>query len=230
MEDHSTAISNDPAVTACWSRIGVSGDRSCGQLAQHVHCRNCPVQAAAARSLLERLAPQDYQHDWTVHFAQPVPSLDAEMSSVVIFRIGSEWFALPTKSCLEVITARPIHSLPHRSDGVLLGVANVRGELVVCVSLSVLLGVATPGAGDAVGTVSSSKRLLVVGWLEGPIAFLAEEVLSVYRHRVEDAKQPPATVAQARVRFTKAVLSWNGRSVGILDDELLRRAINRRIA
>jgi chemotaxis-related protein WspD len=225
-----TAVSGDTAVDACWSRIGVSGDRSCALLAQHVHCRNCPIQSAAARSLLERPAPQDYQRDWTVHFAQPEPNLDSNMSSVVIFRVGLEWFALPTKSCLEVITARPIHSLPLRSDGVLLGVANVRGELVVCVSLSVLLSVATPGAGDVAGTVTSPKRLLVVGWPEGPIAFLAEEVLSVHRHRVEDSKQAPTTVAQARVRFTKAVLSWDGRSVGILDDDLLRRAINRRIA
>jgi chemotaxis-related protein WspD len=152
------------------------------------------------------------------------------MSSVVIFRVGPEWFALPTKSCLEVITARPIHSLPLRSDGVLLGVANVRGELVVCVCLAALLNVATPGAGNVAGSVTSPNRLLVVSWPEGPIALLATEVSSVYRHRLEDSQQAPATVAQARIRFTKAVLSWDGRTVGVLDDELLRRAINRRIA
>jgi chemotaxis-related protein WspD len=227
---NSALESTATAVDACWSRIGVSGDRSCAQLEQHVHCRNCPVQSAAARSLLERPAPEDYRRDWTVHFAQPTPSLDSPMSSVVIFRLGPERFALPTKSCLEVSTARQIHSLPLRSDGVLLGVASVRGELVVCVSLSALLSVATPGHTDSADPVSAPKRLLVMGCPEGPIAFLADEVLSVYRHRVEDSKPPPATVAQARVRFTKGVLTWNGHTVGILDDESLRRAINRRIA
>lgn len=222
--------STQTAVDACWRRIGVSGDRSCAKLEQHVHCRNCPVQSAAARSLLERPAPEEYQRDWTVHFAQPAACLDSAMSSVVIFRLGSERFALPTKSCLEVITARQVHSLPHRSDGVLLGVANVRGELVICVSLSVLMSVATPDHTNSSDPVSSPKRLLVVGWPEGPIAFLADEVLGVHRHRVEDSKPPPATVAQARVRFTTGILTWNGHTVGILDDELLRRAINRRIA
>ena len=33
---------------ACWRRIGVAGDRTCPELAQHVHCRNCPVYAGAA--------------------------------------------------------------------------------------------------------------------------------------------------------------------------------------
>ncbi len=27
----------------CWNRIGVSGDRSCPELATVVHCHNCPV-------------------------------------------------------------------------------------------------------------------------------------------------------------------------------------------
>jgi chemotaxis-related protein WspD len=226
---NSSAISGDTEVDACWSRIGVRGDRSCTLLAQHIHCRNCPIQASAAHALLERPAPDDYRRTWTEHFARTAPNRDSEMSSVVIFRVGLEWFALPTKTCLEVITARAIHSLPLRSDGVLLGLAAVRGELVVCVSLAVLLSVATSAPDGAIPAVALPKRLLVVGWPEGPIALLVEEVLSVYRHRVEDLRQAPATVAQAQVRFTKAVLSLDGRSIGILDDELLRNAINRRI-
>ena len=37
------AIVND-----CWNRIGVRGDRSCPELKQYVHCRNCPVYSAGA--------------------------------------------------------------------------------------------------------------------------------------------------------------------------------------
>jgi len=43
---------------ACWRRIGVSGDRSCPELAQHVHCRNCPVYAGAAQRLPARRVGQ----------------------------------------------------------------------------------------------------------------------------------------------------------------------------
>ena len=35
------------AIDDCWNRIGVLGDGSCPRLAEHIHCRNCPVHAAA---------------------------------------------------------------------------------------------------------------------------------------------------------------------------------------
>jgi chemotaxis-related protein WspD len=217
-------------VDACWSRIGVQGDRSCAQLVQHIHCRNCPTQSAAARSLLDRPAPDGYLRGWAEQLALPAPVVDAETCSVVIFRVGTEWFGLPTKSCTEVIGLRPIHSLPHRSDGVLLGFASVRGELVVCISLAVLLSVSSPGASGEVQALAATKRLLVVGWPEGPVALLVDEVLSVHRHSAEDLKEVPATVAHAQVKFTKAVLPLKERNVGVLDDELLRSAINRSVA
>src|SRR2546422_1979826 len=39
------------------------------------------------------------------------------------------------RSIAEVAERRVIHSLPHRRTGIVLGVVNVRGELLVCVSL-----------------------------------------------------------------------------------------------
>ena len=55
-----------PAVAeGCWHRIGVSGDRSCPELASFVHCRNCPVFAAAARGFFDRPAPEGYLAEWT---------------------------------------------------------------------------------------------------------------------------------------------------------------------
>ena len=36
---------------------------------------------------------------------------------------------------------RLIHSLPHRRQGIVLGLVNVRGELLICVSLARLLGI-----------------------------------------------------------------------------------------
>ena len=39
-----------PGAGDCWNKIGVSGDLSCPELNTHIHCRNCPVFAAAARA------------------------------------------------------------------------------------------------------------------------------------------------------------------------------------
>ena len=47
-------------ITDCWNKIGVRGDSSCRELEEHVHCRNCPVHAAAAVALLDREMPGQY--------------------------------------------------------------------------------------------------------------------------------------------------------------------------
>ena len=42
-------------IDECWREIGVSGDRTCPELVEHLHCRNCPTHAQIARKLLDRL-------------------------------------------------------------------------------------------------------------------------------------------------------------------------------
>src|SRR5579872_4617099 len=129
------------AVQDCWNRIGVHGDRSCPELKRYVHCRNCHVFSAGAAERLEGDPPGNYLAEWTRHFGEPRPAADSKTHSFVIFRVGAEWLALPTSVVTEVADSRPIHSLPHRRNSAVLGLVNVRGELLVCVSLGRVLGV-----------------------------------------------------------------------------------------
>lgn len=112
----------------CWNQIGVAGDGTCPELERVVHCRNCPVYSASGRHLLEREPPEDYLREWTQALAEEKgEDKAADTLSVLIFRLGQEWLALPTHVCQEVAEMRPIHILPHRSGPVLLGLANIRG-------------------------------------------------------------------------------------------------------
>src|SRR6202051_4814439 len=80
----------------CWNKIGVNGDGTCRELEQFVHCRNCSVYSAAAAHLLDREPPAGYRRDWTEQFSRAKKRVTPGKMSVVIFRIGSEWLALPT--------------------------------------------------------------------------------------------------------------------------------------
>src|SRR6185369_9775817 len=122
------AASGSPAVNDCWNKIGVHGDSSCAELERHIHCRNCPTYSAAAGRLFERELPADYRSQWTRHFAEEKQATERETHSVVIFRVGAEWLALPARVFLAVSELRPIHSLPHRRNRIVLGLVNVRGE------------------------------------------------------------------------------------------------------
>lgn len=213
---------------ACWTSIGVEGDRSCAKLAEHVHCRNCGVFGSAAAQLLDRPAPPDYLETATRHFARPKEDRPPETHSVVIFRLGDEWLALATPIVTEIATARPIHSLPHRRSGVVLGIVNIRGAVVVAVSLARLLGVGPAAAGRQDGR--SFGRLLVIAHGQGPVAVPVDEVYGVHRFPQSAAGPVPTAVGRAPVVHTQAVFSWNGHAVGWLDEQRIFEAIGRSLA
>ena len=217
---------DQPVINDCWNRIGVRGDGSCPELRQYVHCRNCPVYSAGAAALLDADAPASYFAERTAHFAEPAPAEDGETRSVIIFRVASEWLALPTAVVIEVSNLLPIHSLPHRSNGVVLGVASVRGELLVCVSLSQVVG-AGPVAADHEPRATAYRRLLVIRREAIRLVCPVDEVHGIHRFQSRELQQVPTTVAKATVRYSTAVLPWQGHSVGTLDDQLLFYTLKR---
>ena len=212
-------------VQACWDEIGVQGDATCAELKKVIHCRNCPVYAQAALRLLDRPLLLDYRRAWTEHFAKKRKLASTVRHSALLFRIGSEWLALPAPAFQEVVESRPIHSLPHRRDSVVLGLVNVRGELLICVSLSHLLGL-THGPLPEVPR-RTYARLLVAQGNGSRIVFPADEVRGILRYETPELAEPPAMLAKSRQSYTAGVLRWQERSVGVLDAELLLSSLNR---
>ena len=209
------------AQPSCWKDIGVYGDSSCAQLAQHIHCRNCPVYASAAAQLLDAEVPPRYAQEWTQHVAAEKPAAPLATISVLIFRVAAEWFALPSAIFKEIAGDRLIHSLPHRRNGALLGLVNIRGELLVCTSLELTLGVHA-----AVAAAGSVRRMLVIQQNRDRTVCPVDEVHGIERFPVQDLNPVPATLAGAAA-YTKAVLFWRRRLVGVLDAELLFHTMNR---
>ena len=214
----------------CWNSIGVRGDSSCPELERYVHCRNCPVYSGAARALLDRPLLAADIAERTAHFATPQATGGASTESIVIFRIAAEWLGLPMAVVEEVAPVRAIHSLPHRRSGAVLGVTNVRGELLVCVSLEHLLSLERLPESDGAPHHAVHKRLLVVRRDATRAVCPADEVHGIHRIRAGELQDVPVTVAKAAGRHARAVLPWRGHSVGVLDDQLLFYALQRSLA
>jgi chemotaxis-related protein WspD len=219
------AASASPELRACWSETGVHGDRTCAQLKEFVHCRNCPTYSNAGVRLLDRPLPDHYRAEWTARFSKDKGQGPQQTAGVVLFRIGVEWFALPAQAFQEVAEQRRIHSLPHRGRSLLLGLANVRGELLVCVSLGHLLGLENLPPQDELR--ASHHRLLVTIYEGVRLAFPADEIPCTHRLSLKDLSEPPATVAKSNPCYTKGVFQWRGHTVGFLDADLLFPALNR---
>jgi chemotaxis-related protein WspD len=212
----------------CWNRIGAWGNASCPELAIHAHCRNCPIYASAAMRHLGGALPGGYLEEWSARIAQEIPPAAQATGSVVIFRVAAEWFALQTAMFEEVAATRPIHALPHRRSGGILGLANIRGELVPCIALRHLLGLAAAAA-EAAGEQAAPRLLVVRQGVERAV-FPVEEVHGIHRFELRELQAPPATLAGPAQGFATGVLRWRERSVGVLDGARLFASINRSLA
>jgi chemotaxis-related protein WspD len=215
----------------CWNRIGIRGDHSCPELTQWVHCHNCPVFAAAGRRFLDAPSPEGYLDEWTGRLAAPTEEAAADLLSVLLFRIGEEWLALPVRVLVEVTGLRPVRRVPHRG-GVLAGLVNIRGELHLCVRLAQLLGVpsdadlsGTPAADGQLPQAAAKGRLLVINRDGDRWVFPVDEVDRVHRFPSQELAGVPATVARSVVRLTRAVIHWRDRSIGLLDEDRLLAAL-----
>lgn len=205
----------------CWNKIGVYGDKSCPELARHSHCRNCPVFSAAAALLLDRDVPAESAADWVDHFAESRPIGERKTNSAIMFRLGTEWFALSTLVVDEIIGLRAIHSLPHWRNPVVLGLVNVRGELVICMSVARLL------TGDAAS--QPQGRLVVARHANGRLAFPVDEVQHAHRYHPHELQPVPTTLAKSASSFTRGLLPWRDRMAGCLDEQLLIQALTRNL-
>lgn len=213
-------------ITRCWSEIGTAGDRTCPKLAAHLLCSNCGTFAAAARSLLDRPAPEGYVEDWTRWIAGEPIEDTIESVSLCPFRLGPEWFALPTGRVSETVAKRPIRRVPHRSTDEFLGLINVRGELVLCFSLHTVLSVADVPATPAGPRLADDHRALMLVCGEGRrrVAFPADEAAGVRKVPAANLRPPPATVSRAGHALTAHLIDLPMGPVAILDaDRLMQR-------
>ena len=147
----------------CWNKIGVWGNRECGELKKVIHCRNCMVYSSAAAQLLGAELPPDYLQRWTTHFATEQKVESRQMQAALIFRIGGEWLALSPVNLQEIAEGRPIHSVPRGRSNTLLGLANIRGELLACVALDRVLGLEKMGPEKSSSKRTLYRRMVVAG-------------------------------------------------------------------
>lgn len=205
-------------IDACWQRIGVQGDRSCPRLVEHVHCRNCEQHARAAQLLLDRHALQ-------LGDAAPPPVPDAPargaQRSALLFRVGQDWLALSAGALAEVAAPVPVHGLPHQRARMLLGVCNVRGALVPCVSLQRLLGLAD----EAAPNEADKPQMLILDAPGGPLVAPVSQIDGVHAIPTRLLGAPSRDSALPVSRLAAGVLQWQGRSITWLDERALIQAM-----
>lgn len=213
---------------SCWHQIGVWGDNSCPKLTTAIHCHNCPVYSTAGKQLLDREAPVEYLNERTNLLAQNKEEQKLDTISLGIFRLQKEWFALPVQLFKEVTEPSIVHTLPHRSNKIFLGLISIKGEINICISLHELLGL------DLTTTTSNFspivyKRMVVMEKEGNQWIFGVDELYGVRRVTLDSLQNVPTTISKSIGTYTKSIIQWQGKSITCLDEDLLFYTITKKI-
>ena len=222
----------------CWNVIGVKGNRSCPDLSTYINCRNCPVHSTAGRNLLERSPLDNYRREWTELFAQTTVEdyLNSDnlaiknTVTVMIFRLQQEWLAISAEVFQQATPSNTIHTIPHRSNNILRGLVNIRGELHLCISLNNLLNLKVGDINNqSINPVVYSRMLLIQktgkAWV-----FAVDEVYGIHRFDCDELRSSPKNMVQIHETFSKGFFQWKEHSVSYLDDELLFTVLDNKVS
>ncbi len=204
----------------CWKTIGILADRSCEQLQEHVHCRNCPTYRLAGRQLLDRPMPDDYRTGLTQRLAEKPPARQTDTLRFLVFRVASVWLALPSSCFEQTLSPVPIVRVPARSNRHFLGLVNTHGELQLCFTLEHFIG---PDP-DEVAVVQSTRafaRLLVVRLQGQRWVFSADEVLGTIETPRAVLQKLPANIEKSSQRLISALFDLDALRIKLIDEERL---------
>ena len=210
-------------VRLCWTDIGVWGDRSCGELPRVGHCRHCEVYTARGNELLSRPAPADYLESWTQLLAAKKDAATTATTAYLVFRVGKSWLGMRAVALREIMPPAVVRSVPHRSSDILLGLTAVRGEIFPCVSLHTLIG-------DAPLDAAAPTVRFLVAQHGGAWVLPVDEVSGIHEVAEAGVEPMPATLAHTDSVYTMGIAQCGDRPVGLLDEELLFSAMERRVA
>jgi chemotaxis-related protein WspD len=111
--------------------------------------------------------------------------------------------------------------VPRGRSNTLLGLANIRGELLVCVALDRVLGLEKIRLEKPNSKRALYRRMVVAGREDSRFVFPVEEVHGIHWFDPKELKKVPSTVAKVRATYIKGLLLWQNKSVGCLNDQLL---------
>ncbi len=181
-------------------------------------------------NLLERAPTQDYIQEWTETLKkQQTPVEDLDTISVLVFRLGHEWFALSTACFKEATYRRQIHHVPHWSGSLLYGIINLNGELRLCVDLYRLLGIESAPSSLFESMPYRVDRMMAIKKDGDFWAFPVDEIAGIHVWKHSAIENVPANINKSTTNYLKGIMRNEDKHIGLLDEELLFYSLRRSI-
>jgi purine-binding chemotaxis protein CheW len=136
---------------------------------------------------------------------------------LVVFHIGTDVFGVEIKKVQEIIRMPRITEIP-RAPSFVKGVINLRGRIIVVISLNVIMGI---GCGE----YNTNTRIIVVDIDSTVMGFLVESVSEVLRISYEDVEPvPPLITNKIRSEYLEGVCKLDDRLLILLNIDRMLNA------
>lgn len=177
--------------------------------------------------LLERSIDPAYLEECTELLGRErgIPSIK-NMQSLVVFRVGGELLALPSKFFYGVTNVHTIRKIPHRSRDILKGLVNMHGQLSLCIDLAKFMEIDISSSQPS----HQQQKMVFVGQGPQKWVFLVDEILGLFSCDMESLSRVPVNIEKSAVNYLKGIGSFQGKDVSVIDEELLLYSLERRIA
>lgn len=159
--------------------------------------------AASAEEVLRRRAEQ-------LAVATDETEVEAGLS-LLLFRITDEWYAVEAKDVREIFQDYVVTPVPCVPEYV-LGVVNVRGEILSVTDPALMMGLGSVGGGEP-GTLPA----VVIASEDVATAIVVDEVGDITEVVVGDLEPPIGGIDRAQAEFVAGSVFVNERMVGLLN-------------
>jgi purine-binding chemotaxis protein CheW len=140
--------------------------------------------------------------------------VQVDQMSLLLFRLGDEWYAVPIESVREIYNDYEVTPIPGVPDYI-PGIVNIRGEIVSVTDLGALMRI--PARPEAV--VVEQASAIVASTEECVSALLVAEIGDIVEVAA-DALEPPLAVAdRGQADWVSGSIYLDGRLVGVIDLE-----------
>jgi chemotaxis-related protein WspD len=151
--------------------------------------------------------------------------VDNTQLKLFLFRLGEEWLGWPLAQVREVSSFQPLHAIPNQNNPLLKGLVNINGELMLCVSLGLLLGLQRS---SGVAESRLAPRMLVLGTQDESWVVPLSEARGRVGFAASALQAPPHTAGLPQARYSLGVLPWEGKQVSYLDSRAVLQALRER--
>ena len=135
----------------------------------------------------------------------------AEMLSLLLFRLGEEWYAVRIMDVREIYNDFKMTHIPRLPDFV-LGVINVRGEIISVTDIAVLMRIASDGAAE-----EQVPSAIVVSTDRCVSALVVDEIGDIIEVRRDAIEPPLSTLERTQAEFISGSVFVEGRLIGIVN-------------